>query len=757
MQTRSGQARTCVLSALVWLLLAPGSNAAENPAEVFELPTVTVVGNAPLPGIGVALKDMPANVQTWNSKDLVRQRPIDPAHFLDRNANGVSLNSAQGNENQQDLVFRGFAASPLLGTPQGISVFQDGVRINEPFGDVVNWDLLPRSAISSIQLIPGSNPAFGLNTLGGALAIYTKSGAQHPGGGIETSAGSFGRRAAEFDYGGKRDKVDYFATANVADDRGWAEHNPSRIRQFFGKVGFQDEKVDLDVSLTLANNSLQGTQTLPTSFLDLRRQAYTYPDRNENRLVFLAAKGSVFLSDTALFSGNVYWRDFRNGNLSSNVNGQYGMPDPGTGTVQFNEANNNRSLLAQHSTGATAQLTLGGAVGGFRNSLVVGASADLGSASFIQDEEPANFTMDRGTTPTGEPVPTANVDTTNRYLGIYLVDTLNLTEQFTLTISGRANQARIRIEDRSGKAPGLDGAHSFFRFNPAVGVNFTPSPALTSYLSYSEGMRAPTPIELTCARADAPCSLPNIFLADPPLNMIVSRTVEAGGRGKLGQRTVWSAAVYRTDLDDDIQFINSGAGGNAGYFRNIGKSRRQGLEMAGSTQWGPLDIVLRYSLTDATFQSAFSAYSPHNSEAGADGGIAVRPGSHIPAIPRHTAKMRVGYEYDERIGVGANVTYTSSVYARGDENNGDTHGRIPGYAIINLDAQVRIAQRLLLTAQVNNLFDRKYENFGLLGANVFTGLNRTFGPAMGAEPASAQFRGAGGPREFRLALRYQFN
>src|SRR6185437_11274022 len=115
---------------------------------------------------------------------------------------GVS--AAQGNPYQQDLNFRGFTASPLLGTPQGVSIFQDGVRVNEPFGDVVNWDLIPQSAIASIQLIPGSNPAFGLNTLGGAVAIYTKSGAEFPGADVEVSGGSFGRKTAEFEWGGSQ-------------------------------------------------------------------------------------------------------------------------------------------------------------------------------------------------------------------------------------------------------------------------------------------------------------------------------------------------------------------------------------------------------------------------------------------------------------------------------------------------------------------------------------------------------------------------
>src|SRR4029078_4399386 len=160
------------------------------------MPPVEVVGTTPLPGLGTPTRDVPANVQIYTSKDLSGQRQTNVTDYLEQNPTGIASSAAQGNTFQPDISFRGFSASPLLGTPQGVSIFQDGVRINEPFGDVVNWNLIPQSAIASIQLIPGSNPAFGLNTLGGAVALYTKSGAQFPGGGLEVSGGSFGWQSA---------------------------------------------------------------------------------------------------------------------------------------------------------------------------------------------------------------------------------------------------------------------------------------------------------------------------------------------------------------------------------------------------------------------------------------------------------------------------------------------------------------------------------------------------------------------------------
>src|SRR5215471_7281884 len=230
------------------------------------LPSVTVIGTTPLPGLGTPLRDVPANVQVFSGTEIGKQRQGNFSEFLENNPTSVTVNAAQGNPYQPDISFRGFTASPLLGVPQGISVFQDGVRINESFGDVVNWDLLPQSAIATLQLIPGSNPLFGLNTLGGALAVYTKNGRDYPGGAIELSGGSFGRKTLQIEQGGASGPWDYFATANLSKEDGWAQHNPSRVEQFFGKVGYQEGRNQFDVSLTAANNRLEGTQTLPKSF-----------------------------------------------------------------------------------------------------------------------------------------------------------------------------------------------------------------------------------------------------------------------------------------------------------------------------------------------------------------------------------------------------------------------------------------------------------------------------------------------------------
>ena len=744
-----------VRAILVVLILDRGiCAAAENPAEALERVTIEVVGTTPLPGLAVPLKDVPANVQIFTSRDVDRQRPINVQDYLDRNAASVSLNAAQGNPFQPDISFRGFTASPLLGLPQGLSVFQDGVRVNEPFGDVVNWDLIPGSAISSMQLLPGATPAFGLNTLGGALAIYTKSGSEYPGGALQAYGGSFGRKALEGEFGGKHERWDYFVTGNWFDDNGWAEHNPSRVKQLFGKVGWQTEETDADLSVTLARNRLEGTQTLPVSFLDTPREAYTFPDINNNRLAMVALKASRFLGEGVLVGGNAYYRKYRNDNTSSNLNDNFGEIDPATGAIDTVQARNDRSAIDQESAGLGLQVTLAGRVLQRRNQFILGASGDFGKARFTQEAQEAFFDASRGAVPVGDFAGVTDALTRNRYYGIWFADTLNLDERWTLSLSGRYNRASESIRDRTGAAPALDGDHVFARFNPAVGVAFTPRNGLTTFANYTEGMRAPSPIELTCSDPDAPCKLPNNFLADPELKKVVSHTVEAGARGKAGDDHGWSAAVYRTDLVDDIQFVSSGAGATtAGFFQNVGRTRRQGVEIFGSTRFASISLSARYSYTDATFRSSFVESSPSNSTSDAEGNIRVESGNRIPGIPRHLFKLRAEYGNAGRFAVGASLLTQTDTVARGNENNRDAGGTVPGYAVLNLDGRVEIAKGLEIFARVDNVFDRLYSNFAVLGTNFFAGPDRSFDPE---NTRREQFRGIGAPRGAWVGVRYEW-
>ncbi|TAL96504.1 MAG: TonB-dependent receptor [Paraburkholderia sp.] len=734
---------------------APAIAASATQAAVQELPPIIVIGTTPLVGVGTPLERVPANVQTIRGRDIDRQHPVTLSDYFSANLPGVDISDAQGNPSQADINYRGFTASPLLGTPQGLSVFLDGVRINEPFGDVVNWDLIPQAAISTIQLIPGSNPSFGLNTLGGAIAVTTKNGNTNPGGNAEVSFGSFGRKIAQIEQGGAiGSNLDYYFTANVTNDNGWADHNSSQLRQAFGKLRYHDADNTVSLSMGGADNTLNGSQTIPKSFLDNRSQAYTYPDTNENSVGYLTLSGEHYFTPNVELSGNVYYRHYRNRNTSSNVNNDFGSIGD-DGEVDTIQATNDQSVIITDSYGASLQLTLLNRLAGMDNQLVLGAAADFANSHFTQQAQDAFFTDTRATIGIGGFEPQTDAKTRNQTFGVYFENTLAFNEQWSMTLAGRYNWSKAVISDDSGIQPLLDGNHTFSRFNPAVGINWNPTSYFTAYATYNEGMRSPTAIELACADPSSPCSLPNDFIADPDLKPVVSKTFEIGARGRVGSATSWSAAIYSTTLDNDIQFVSSnGAASSLGFFQNVGKTRRQGLELAGRTQYGPVGFSASYSYVDATYRSSWTENSASNSSADAEGNITVKSGDRIPGIPANTVKLRVDYSPFAKWNIGTNLSYRGSIFARGDEDNQDVNGKIPGYFLIDLDTTYNVTKQLQIFGSIKNLLNKKYSTFGIVGENFFNGPNHTFD---GANPVNEQFLGLGAPRGFWVGMRYAWN
>lgn len=322
--------------------------------------------------------------------------------------------------------------------------------------------------------------------------------------------------------------------------------------------------------------------------------------------------------------------------------------------------------------------------------------------------------------------------TTTRNVALYATDTLAFAEGFSATASVRWNDARVELTDRGDTTPALDGSHSYARINPAVGGTWSAT-TTTVYANWSQGMRVPSPVELACADPSAPCTLPNVFVADPALAPVVATTLEAGARGTWGEGTSWSAAVYRTNLADDIQFIAAGKGAvNRGYFQNIGRTRRQGIELGAAVPLGAVTLSGRYSYTRATFETGFVEASPNNSTANADGDIVVVPGDSLPPIPRQLLKLRALWTPTPALGLGATLVAASRQYARGNENNQDPAGVVPGYAAVNLDFRWQLEPRLALVANAGNLFNTRYQNFGILGTNFFRGPGNTYAPGLAA-------------------------
>ena len=730
-----------------------------NPAAAQELKEITVIGNTPLQGLGLPSNQIPASVQVADAADMQRQQTLDLADYLNNNFSGINVSESADNPFQLDINYHGFTASPLLGTPEGLSVYVDGVRVNESFGDTVNWDLIPQSAISTVTLMSGSNPVFGLNTLGGALSVRTKSGHENPGTEFEAYGGSFGRRSFRAETGGEAGNFDYFLTGTYFDENGWRDMSPSKVYQAFGKVGWQNDKTDIDLSYTYADTHLYGNGAAPLSMLDYRRETSYTPDFTQNLLNFVNLTGTQFLTSHLLLSANVYYRRLITGSLNGNVNDSYlsggysgppidcaAQPTTRAGLAFCAGGQNATSRLDQRTAGAGVQLTDSQDLFGWTNQAILGADYDDSRNTFAQALQYGPLAPDRSLI--YEPSPLNNqtvisLGGSNKISGVYLTDTLSPSKLLHLTASVRYNRNRETLNgysvdtDVSDVGSGFDAAspltgdHTFSRINPAFGFTVTPTDALTYYADYNEASRAPTVIELGCANPAAPCGLPNDFASDPDLEQVVARTVEVGLRGNLAdQRLVWSADVFHTVNRNDIQFVATAT--NQGYFKNVGNTRRQGLDLSLGGDKGGLKWHLAYSFVDATFQSTFDVNASSNSTADADGNILVRPGDRIPLISRHTGRLGLEYELNEKWDVGGNLVVASGSFLHGNENNanraGSTNGQgafiegtgwLPGYAVVNLQSTYHITKRAEVFARLVNLFDREYATAGFLATNAF--------------------------------------
>jgi outer membrane receptor protein involved in Fe transport len=818
------------------LALSPAAGAAEPDTQNGTIPTVTVIGTMPLPGHELDASRIAAPVQTASELEIDRSHAVDLTAYLDRMLGGVYVNDIQNNPLQPDVNYRGYTASPLLGTPQGLSVYMDGVRLNQPFGDVVSWDLIPRVAISSLTLIPGSNPLFGLNTLGGALSVRTKNGFDDPGSSVQLGYGSDDRAQLEFETGDHAaNGLDWYVAGDHLEEDGWREASPTNASQLLGKIGWRNSATELSLTGAFANTDLTGNGLQEQRFLaNDYASVYTKPDNTQNQSSMFNLTARHAFNERLSFSGNLHHRDIKTSTINGDINdgslgenvyqptpaeqaalaaaGYTGYPTSGenaTNTpfpywrcianVLLNTEPNekcdglyNRTHTAQSDTGVSGQLTWSTEHSGRRNQFTVGAVYDKAHAHFTQSSQFGYLTSDRGVTTVDGPGAFADgtqssenafdarVDLTGltHTSSVFASDSVDLSSAVTLTISGRYD--RTEIDNRDAITPedepgSLSGDHEYSRFNPALGLTFTPSASFGAYFGYNEGSRAPSSIELGCADPENPCRLPNSMAGDPPLDQVVTKTIEAGIRGKAGDNLAWNAGVFRANNHDDILFVADSQDG-FGYFKNFGATRRQGVELGISSRKGKFDFGANYTWLDATYRSDEIMNGGANSTndglaPGFEGNIDVHSGDRIPLTPRNLLKAYASWAVAPKVSLNVDLAYVAGSFARGNENNEHEPdgvyyigpGKTPAYTVVNLGADFRPSERIKVFAQVDNVFDEKYYTASLLAATGFTDSgafsSRPFAAPVidGERPLlHATFYAPGAPRSIWVGMSYAF-
>ena len=766
------------------------AQAAAEPASggIVELPAIEVTAAAPL-GATADVDKTPARAQTLGADDIARAPQPDATRALEQRVPSIAINNITGNDFQPELQFRGFTASPEAGAQQGLAVYQNGVRINEPFSDGVNWDLIPSNAIDRMSVVT-NNPAFGLNALGGAISLTMKNGFTFNGFETDLRLGSFGRRQAGAQYGAQSGAWSTYVAAETISDAGWRQAGGSEVRRVFGDLGYRADGGEFHLNVSHALNRFGAAATTPAEMLATNWGAvFTTPQTSRNEMTSAQLTGEWAASSALKFAGNLYLRSFDQRYVDGNTAdteactkkpakpffGDICLQDDafpaGTPTSLFvlrDPAGNpipqsvlggglagsiDRTYTSALSWGGGLQATHEGVVAGFHNKLVAGVSLDMARVDFSANSELGVIQPDLSVAGTGilystlvnGGVSPVSVGVRKTFAGVYALDTVDLTDRLSATVGGRYNAASMDLSDRLGTA--LNGSYTFNRFNPLAGATYRLSPQLSAYAGYSEANRAPTPLELGCADPNAPCLISNFLTSDPPLKQVVSRSWEAGLRGQgeaLGGKYSWSAGLFRATNDDDIVAAPSAIAGR-GYFTNAGQTRRQGVELDVGYRRDDWSLGLTYALVDATFLTPLTLPSPNNPAADAKGNVTVAPGARLPGVPLHRLKASFDWSVTPKLKFGVDALATSGFYLVGDPGNANPQQQ--GYAVVNLRGSYKLTDQVEVYGLINNALDRRY---------VTTGgyFDTTSVPALGLSDPRTLAPAA--PRAFYAGVRAKF-
>jgi iron complex outermembrane receptor protein len=711
-----------------------------------------VVESTAIPGTTIDIDKIPGNVQVLSAADLTREGSASLTGALNSNLSSVNINDDLDDPFQPDILYRGFEASPVLGTPQGLAVYQNGVRINEAFGDTVNWDLFPDIAVNQVELV-SSSPVYGLNALGGAISVTMKNGFTYQGADVELSGGSYGQRAVSAQFGINSGAFGFYVAGRALDWDGWRWFSNDRMRDLYAVFSAHTDTATLDLSYTRSDNMMNGQGPSPVQQLAVNRSlVFTGPQTNINTLDLVTLNGTLKVTDTWSLQSVLYYRQYAqtvsNGNTTNyeactNTPGILCQPDGVTplmspagqtlpdisdgGTVYIGE--NDFELIHTWGRGATLQASDDESIFGHDNQFTLGAAIDYASTNFYTGAQigvinpqllvlPSNLIVDtpensQGAILNGDPVP-VSVDSLNKNLGAYLTDTFNWTPDLAVTASGRYNIAHVDLADQLGTS--LNGNNRFVHFNPAIGATYKFLPTMTLYGGISQNTRTPTASEIECSNPLTPCLLPTNLAGDPPnLHQVVAHTAELGLRGTTpfpagAGEVSWNLSVFRTLLKDDIFGIATSV--SQGFFQNIGDTRRQGIEAGINYRAESWSAYANYSFVQATFRSPLTVPSPSNPNQNALGDIQVEPGDHLPGIPDHRLKLGADYKIIPAWTVGATLNLVSSFYYVGDESN--QLAPIPGYTTVNLHTSYKPVPHFEVFASINNLFNRKYATWGIL-------------------------------------------
>ncbi len=728
------------------------------------LPTVEVVGVSPVASFNIPLNQYPGNIQVLRENDIESQKSSSFSELLGRSATSVTLNEIQGNPFQLDLNYRGQRLSSVLGSAQGISAYLDGVRINEAFGDVISWDMLPESAISTITMIPGSNPMYGMNTLSGALVMTTKNGLTHEGNEVELTAGSFGRQRADVSVGRNLGNGYHaYAAATTFKEDGWREKSDSKLTNAFIKFGRDTEKTSWNVSVMGGTSDLKGNGLAPHDMYTTNyRQGYTFYDITENKSQQVSFAGTHKLSNEEKLSLTTWYRHAKRQGNNGDVNEAYreflmdGDPLCTAGHEDNCAAVINKNTSTQKTYGVTFQWDRQFGLHKFLSGITIQEAR----TRYQQSEGVTEF-INRVAQPAASFTEQADhKGKTNQY-SIFMADVFTPLPGTLITGALRYDYAKVNNKLRSLDAiteemrPEENESFTYRKLNPSFGFSQILSKQATVFGNWSQGMRVPTAFELGCANENYPCRVPTGLQDDPYLKPVISQTTELGIRFTPSEKTRITTALFHNLNKDDITFIRVASSQAAGIFANKGNTTRDGVEVTARHRESRWEMGASYTYLKARYKSNLQLPSLEDR-------IDVTPGTRIAGLPEHFFKFAAMYRLTPQVRVGGDVQVFGDQVVAGNESktasgvNADQavgKDKLAGYGILNLNANYEYVKGLNFFVRVNNVFDKKYASYASLGYNMFPGGNLA---TADDEVKGSVFYAPGAPRAAFGGVRYEW-
>ncbi|HEX2841729.1 TonB-dependent receptor [Hyphomicrobium sp.] len=691
-------------------------------------------GGAPVLAAPITVPNAVTNV---TDADIDREGTAQVQQALQQQVPGIILSDAAGNPMRSEVSFRGFDASPVSGRSQGVAVYQNGVRINEAFGDTVQWDVIPSIAVSSMSVV-SNNPSFGLNALGGAISIQMKDGFTYQGGEIDIMGGSFGRGYIGAQAGASSGNASIYVAGEGIADGGFRDFSESEVKRFYGDLGLRGSMAEFHVSLTAAKNEFGATAAAPIQLLEQDwSNTFTSPQTTNYEVFMPTISGTVKATNTLTLSGVGYYRHYKNRVVDGNITEVGECEDAGNlgflcleedgGEERVTDANGNfiSAGAVDDPLGSIERLNTnsnswGGVIEGQEktplfgrpNLLIAGVSYDHGKSNYSTSSELGTigpkYVVDGSGVIIGGPEDLAprDLDSENTYWGLYFSNALDVTDRLTVTVGGRYNHATIKLHDNTGDFEELNTTNKYERFNPMAGANYKLLPGLSVYGGYSESNRAPTPAELGCAEPENPCLIESFLTDDPPLDQVIGRTAEVGLRGQgiyYGGRYTWGAGLYRTLAQDDILPVTNDTGRI--YFVNAGDTLRQGVELSATYETSKWNFYANYAFVDATLDTCDDP----------SGECAfLTAGDRLPGIPRHRFKAGAEYWVTSKWKVGADlVAASNSPYFPNEVSDEEgLNAFLPGYTRVDLHTSYDITENIQIYGLVKNLFNQKYGLYG---------------------------------------------